>query len=95
MRNLHLVTVMDGRENNLTRITSLPLVVVGFLYDSIEEFSTHHLFGNHEIVLGFLKDIVQTDNVPVLHVLEDFDLVLESNLILLGKLRLRHNLDGI
>ena len=95
MRNLHLVTVMDGRENNLTRITGLPLVVVGFLYDSIEEFSTHHLFGNHEIMLRFFEDIIEADNVLVVHILQDINFVLQGDLIFLRKFRFCNNLDSI
>lgn len=94
MGDLFLVAVVDGGKKNLTSISSFFFVVVRFLYNSVKELPTHHLFCDHEIVLRFFKDIVEPDDVSVLHVLQDVDLVFQSDLIFLGELRFRDNLDS-
>ena len=89
-----LMTIVYSLKDNLTDIASLLFIVVGFLNDPIKELSATHFFCHEVIVFGFVKDIIQPDNVWMFEILENRDFILESDLIFVCKLGLGNNLDG-
>jgi hypothetical protein len=78
------VAVSHRFKEDRADITSLFLVIVTLLDDTIKEFASAHLFSHEVVVLRFLKDIVQTDNVLVLEFFQDANLVLQGDLIFVG-----------
>lgn len=94
MGNLVVVTILEGLKQDDANITRLFLVIVALLYNTIEQLSPEHLLRNQIVKLWLLKDIVESDNVPVLQFGQDGNLILKSNFILLGKLRFGDNLNS-
>jgi uncharacterized protein YlaN (UPF0358 family) len=94
MSNLLLMAIFDCLKDDFADITSLLLVVVGFLDNPIKELSAAHFFRHEVVVFGFVKDIIQPDNVWMLEILENRDFILERNLVFVCKLGLGDNLDG-
>ena len=92
--NLLAVAVRQRLEQRPAHVARLLLVVVLLGHDAIEQLPAAHLFGDQVVVLRFVKDVVQADDVRMLEFLEDIDLILEGQLVLLGELGLGHDLDG-
>jgi hypothetical protein len=92
--DLVVVTVLQCLEQDDTYITSFLLVIVTLLHNTIKQLSPKHFLCNEIVKLWLLKDIVKSDNVLVLQFFEDGNFILESYLILLGKLGLGHNLNS-
>jgi hypothetical protein len=88
------VTVTNGLENDFANIPSFLFVVVGLLNNPIKELSAAHFFRHEIIVLGFVKYIIEANNVRMVEILEDGDFILEGDLIFLSKLGLCDNLNG-
>ena len=94
MCHLVFVAIMHRIEQDEANITSFLFVVITFLDDPVEQFSTHHLFCDEVIILWLVEDVVQADDVLVLEFCKDCDFILQRNLILLGQFRFRNDLDS-
>lgn len=95
MRNVLLMTVLDGFEQNDTNIASLLLVVVGLLDDAIEQLSSVHFLCNQIVVLLLFEDIKQANDVWVVQFLQYSNLIFERDFILLREFGLSNNLYSI
>ena len=94
MSNLLLMTIFNCLKDDLADITSLLLIVVGFLDNPVKELSAAHFFRHEVIVLWFVKDIIQPDNVRMVEILENGYFILESDLVFFCKFGLGDNLDS-
>jgi hypothetical protein len=94
MSHLVRMTISQSFEENLANITSFLLVIVRLLDDSIEQFTSTHFLSHEVVVLTFIKDIIQPDDVLVLKLFQNRNLVLQCVLIFLGQFSLGDNLDG-
>jgi len=70
------VTVMHRIEQDEADVARLLLVIIALLDDPVEQFSTHHLLGDEVLVLWFVEDIVQPDDVFVVYFCQDSDFIL-------------------
>jgi hypothetical protein len=94
MCHLVFMTIANGLKDDRADITCLLLVVVGFLDNPIKELSAAHFFRDEVIVLRFVKDIIQPDNVRMVEILENGYFILESVFVFFCKLGLGDNLDS-
>jgi hypothetical protein len=88
------MTIKNGFKNNLADIASFLFVIVGLLNNPIKELSATHFFRHEVIVRGFVKDIIEADNVRMEEILENGDFILEGNFVFLSQLGLCDNLNG-
>jgi hypothetical protein len=89
------MTISNSLEKDFTNITSFLLVVEGFGYDAIKEFSALHLFSNEVIVRRLLVHIVKSDNVLVFEFIEYVNFVLERNFVFFGEFGFGNNLNSV
>jgi hypothetical protein len=94
MCHLVFMAIANGFKDGLANITCLLLTEVGFLDNPIKELSATHFFLHNVIVLGFIKDIIQPDNVRVVEILQNGHSILEMDLKFFCVLGLGDNLDG-
>ena len=73
-----LVTVVDGLHDNLANISGFSLGIVGFLNESIEEFSTIDHFQHQPDVIVTVKDIVEANDMFVAELAEDLNLLCQA-----------------
>jgi hypothetical protein len=88
------MAVFQGFEQDFAYISRLLFVIITLLDNSVEEFSTQHLFRDHVIKLSLFEYIIKSDNVLLREFLQNVDLVLERNFIFLRQFRFGNNLNG-
>jgi hypothetical protein len=84
---------MHGLEQDDARISSFLFVVIRLLHDAVKELAAHHLLRHKVVIFVFVKDIVEPDDVGMLHLLKNRNFIFKSYFIFLRELGFRHNLD--
>ena len=89
------MAVPNRLKEDLADVSCLLFVVEGFGDDAIKEFSALHLFGDEVVVGGFFVDIVETDDMGVLKLVEDVDFVFEGDFVFFGEFGFGDDFDGV